>query len=295
MSHEFDDHVVDLEQLDSTKSFGRRSFLVGALATGAAVSAPINYAAIAKKRRVPIAKNGKFNLGVASGFPRPNGIVLWTELSEITRTSKLRVAVATDPKFKNTVYEKDVVARADRGFTTRVFVRKLKPRKEYYYRFFTKNQKSEVGPLPHRSSVRLGGARSGSPTSPARTTRPASSTPSRRSPSRTTSTSSSASATTCTSTPTPRPELGGRAQGHTGPQRRRRRPVPRRVLPEVPPLQVRSQPEGDARRAPVHLGLGRPRGRGQPRRRLPELRPEGPEQDQPEGLPAPRARTSRGA
>ena len=145
MSHDFDDHVVDLEQLDSTKSFGRRSFLVGALATGAAVSAPINYAAIAKKRRVPIAKNGAFNLGVASGFPRPNGIVLWTELSEITRTSKLRVAVSTDPKFKNTVYEKDVVARADRGFTTRVFVRKLKPRKEYYYRFFTKNQKSEVG------------------------------------------------------------------------------------------------------------------------------------------------------
>ena len=161
MSHDFDDHVVDLEQLDSTKSFGRRSFLVGALATGAAVSAPINYAAIAKKRRVPIAKNGAFNLGVASGFPRPNGIVLWTELSEITRTSKLRVAVSTDPKFKNTVYEKDVVARADRGFTTRVFVRKLKPRKEYYYRFFTKNQKSEVGrfrtapPFDSQDTIRI--------------------------------------------------------------------------------------------------------------------------------------------
>jgi alkaline phosphatase D len=145
MSNAFDDHVVDLEQLDTTKSFGRRSFMIGALATGATVAAPVNYAAIAKSRRVPIAKNGAFKLGVGSGFPRPNGIVLWTELSEITRTSKLRVAVSTDPKFKNTVYEKDVVARSDRGFTTRVFVRKLKPRTEYYYRFFTKNQKSEVG------------------------------------------------------------------------------------------------------------------------------------------------------
>ena len=201
MSHDFSDHAVDLEQLDSTKSLGRRSFLIGALATGAAVSAPINYAAIAKKRRVPIAKNGAFKLGVASGYPRPNGIVLWTELSEISRTSKLRVAVSTDPKFRKTVFEKEVIANESTGFTTSVFVKKLKPRKQYYYRFFTKNKKSEVGRF-RTAPPRTRRTRSGSPTSLARTTRPASSTRSRRSPRRTTSTWSSASATTCTSTPT---------------------------------------------------------------------------------------------
>ena len=70
---DFESNAVDLESLDGSHTLGRRSFLIGALATGAAVSAPLNYAARARARAVPLAKDGTFKLGVASGFPRPRG------------------------------------------------------------------------------------------------------------------------------------------------------------------------------------------------------------------------------
>ncbi len=149
------------ESLDGSHRLGRRSFLIGALATGAAVAAPVNYAAIARQRRIPLAKQGKFDLGVASGFPRPRGIELWTRLGEIKRTSKLKVVVATDRKFRNVVDEKLVTAREERDFTARTFIKALKPDKHYFYRFVTKDSKSPVGrfktapPLDSRKPIRI--------------------------------------------------------------------------------------------------------------------------------------------
>ena len=70
----FEDSRPDIESLDGSHHLGRRSFLIGALATGAAVAAPVNYAAMARNRRIPAAKHAKFDVGVASGFPRPQGI-----------------------------------------------------------------------------------------------------------------------------------------------------------------------------------------------------------------------------
>ena len=87
----FEESRPDLESLDGSHRLGRRSFLIGALATGAAVTAPVNYAAVARKRRIPRVKHAKFEQGVASGFPRPSGIELWTRLGEIKRTSKLKL------------------------------------------------------------------------------------------------------------------------------------------------------------------------------------------------------------
>jgi alkaline phosphatase D len=133
----FDDARPDLESLDGSARLGRRSFLIGALAAGAAVAAPVNYAAAARKRRFPMAGHAKFDQGVASGFPRPRGIELWTRLGKIKRTSKLELIVAKDRKFKNVVEEKLVTARKDRDFTARTFVKGLKPDRQYYYRFVT--------------------------------------------------------------------------------------------------------------------------------------------------------------
>jgi alkaline phosphatase D len=157
----FEDGRPDLESLDGSYRLGRRSFLIGALATGAAVAAPVNYAAIARKRRLPFAKHAKFDQGVAAGFPRPRGIELWTRLGEIKRTSKLKLIVAKDRKFKNVVEEKLVTARKDRDFTARTFVKGLKPDRPYYYRFVTKNNKSPVGrfktapPLDSAAPIRI--------------------------------------------------------------------------------------------------------------------------------------------
>ena len=159
--HELEDIRPDLESLDGSHRLGRRSFLIGALATGAAVAAPVNYAAAARKRRIPVAKHGKFDLGVVSGFPRPRGIELWTRVGEIKRTSKLKVLVAKDSKFKNVVLEKDVTARRERDFTARTFVKGLKSDEQYFYRFTTKDSKSPVGrfktapPLDSNKPIRI--------------------------------------------------------------------------------------------------------------------------------------------
>ena len=100
---DFDSNAVDLESLEGGHRLGRRSFLIGALATRAAASAPLNYAAKARARSIPLAKNGSFKLGVSSGFPRPRGITLWTRLGDVNRTSRLEVTVAKDRKFANVV------------------------------------------------------------------------------------------------------------------------------------------------------------------------------------------------
>jgi alkaline phosphatase D len=157
----FDDARPDLESLEGSQRLGRRSFLIGALATGAAVAAPVNYAAMARKRRIPAVKHATFKQGVASGFPRPQGIELWTRLGEIKRTSKLKVVVATDRKFGNVIAEKSVTAREDRDFTARTFINGLKPDKHYFYRFVGEDSKSPVGrfktapPLKSRKPIRI--------------------------------------------------------------------------------------------------------------------------------------------
>jgi alkaline phosphatase D len=157
----FEEARPDLESLEGSQRLGRRSFLIGALATGGALAAPVNYAAIARKRRIPRAKHGKFDLGVASGFPRPQGIELWTRVGDLKRTSKLKVVVATDRKFANVVDEKVVTAREERDFTARTFVNGLKPDRHYFYRFVTDDSKSPVGrfktapPLNSRKPIRI--------------------------------------------------------------------------------------------------------------------------------------------
>jgi alkaline phosphatase D len=158
---DFDSHSVDLESLDESKGMGRRSFLIGALATGAATSVPLNYAARARARALPLAKEGGFNLGVSSGFPRPRGGILWTRLNGAKNSTRLRLVVAKDRKFANVVAAKDVVAREDRDFTAQGTVRGLDPSEEYFYRFLTKNSSSPVGrfrtapPLDSNQGLRI--------------------------------------------------------------------------------------------------------------------------------------------
>src|SRR5262245_1603561 len=157
----FEEARPDLESLEGSHRLGRRSFLIGALATGAAVAAPVNYAALARNRRIPHVKHATFKQGVASGFPRPQGIELWTRLGGIKRTSKLRVMVATDRKFGNVIAEKSVTARDDRDFTARTFINGLKPDKHYFYRFVGDDSKSPIGrfktapPLNSRKPIRI--------------------------------------------------------------------------------------------------------------------------------------------
>src|SRR5687767_14233513 len=88
------EHAVDLESLDEGKGVGRRTFLMGALATGAAMSGPFNYAAAARKRALPRAGDVAFREGIASGFPRPQGIPLWTRAAGLKQNATLDLVIA---------------------------------------------------------------------------------------------------------------------------------------------------------------------------------------------------------
>ncbi len=100
-------------------------------------------------------------MGIASGFPRPKGILLWTHLDGIGRNSKVTLTVARDRGFNNVVEERLVTASKKQGFTARRFVKGLKPHEEYFYRFSTENSKSEIGrfrtapPLDSNEKIRI--------------------------------------------------------------------------------------------------------------------------------------------
>jgi alkaline phosphatase D len=123
---------------------------------------PLNYVALAKERKLPLASEGAFAHGVASGIPTPRGITLWTRVSELTRSSRLTLEVAKDSHFRHVVKRQEVVADANKDFTVHAAVGKLKPAHQYYYRFHTKHSHSRVGrfrtlpPADSNQAIRIG-------------------------------------------------------------------------------------------------------------------------------------------
>jgi alkaline phosphatase D len=109
-----------------------------------------------------------FLLGVASGDPLPNGIVLWTRLVRDPMSAasmagrKVGVAwqIAEDERFRRVARTGFTIARPELAHSVHVDVRGLKPGREYFYRFRAGSQISPVGrtrtaPSPFASPDRL--------------------------------------------------------------------------------------------------------------------------------------------
>jgi alkaline phosphatase D len=136
-----------MADMDVRPQLRRREFVVASAAAGFALAGPgpLNYVALAKDRKLPLAKGGAFAHGVASGFPGSNAITLWTRVTELTRSSRLTLEVAADKHFRKVVKRQVVTADAKRDFTVHARVAGLKPAHEYHYRFETKDKHSRVG------------------------------------------------------------------------------------------------------------------------------------------------------
>jgi alkaline phosphatase D len=85
-----------------------------------------------------------FRVGVASGEPLPDGVVLWTRLVTDPRAMgggmtpgpvAVRWEVAEDPGLTRIVRHGEEIARANAGHAVHVEVSGLKPDREYWYRF----------------------------------------------------------------------------------------------------------------------------------------------------------------
>ncbi|MCW9707681.1 alkaline phosphatase D family protein [Fodinibius salsisoli] len=95
-----------------------------------------------------------FQLGVASGDPLPDGVVLWTRLAPEPLTigggmesepREVQWEIAEDDSFNNIVKSGTAIAKSQWAHSVHIEVEGLQPNREYYYRFKAGSEVSPVG------------------------------------------------------------------------------------------------------------------------------------------------------
>ncbi len=134
-------HILDLS---------RRGLLRGAtaMAAMAALAPPIRQATAQ-----PVFRAYPFAMGVASGDPMPDGMVLWTRLcpEPLAGGGMPRAAVevgweiAADPGMRQIVQKGTALARPELGHSVHVEVVGLEPGRPYHYRFRAGREASPIG------------------------------------------------------------------------------------------------------------------------------------------------------
>jgi alkaline phosphatase D len=129
--------------------YTRRSFLKTLGAAGAAYALP-SFAA------------HPFSLGVASGYPSPDGVVLWTRLAAGLDLLAVRVRweIASDESMRSIVLSGETLAEPDWGHSIHVEAKGLAPDRWYWYRFMAAGAESPIGrtrtaPAADAASARL--------------------------------------------------------------------------------------------------------------------------------------------
>jgi alkaline phosphatase D len=130
--------------------FSRRELMKVAWMVGAAALAP----PLAARRALatPIFDAYPFTLGVASGDPLPDGIVLWTRLAPKPLEGggmpmsiiDVDWEISRDARFQNVVQKGTAPARPELGHSVHVEVSGLEPGREYWYRFRAGDEVSQA-------------------------------------------------------------------------------------------------------------------------------------------------------
>lgn len=138
------DHLIPAEKID------RRSFIQRTAVTLSGVSllgtAPLF-------TRAGELSDYPFTLGVASGEPLPDGIVLWTRLAPRPlegggmpdQNFEVNWEIALDPEFRQTVQKGTELASSHFAHSVHVEVDNLQPGEYYYYRFMSGDFVSPIG------------------------------------------------------------------------------------------------------------------------------------------------------
>ncbi|MDT0344554.1 alkaline phosphatase D family protein [Streptomyces litchfieldiae] len=149
----------------SARSFSRRGVLGVGGAGAAAVLLGTGAWNASAAYAAPAQGGNPFTLGVASGDPLSDGVVLWTRLAPDpfaadgsggmpARPVRVEYEVARDERFRSVVRRDSVVATPELGHSVHPEIRGLAPDREYFYRFRTGGEVSPVGrtrtmPAPH--------------------------------------------------------------------------------------------------------------------------------------------------
>lgn len=129
----------------------RRNLLIGAGTTmaGLAIATQLPKRVIAQ----PKFSDYPFSLGVASGEPLPDSVVLWTRLAPNPlkgggmpqQNVSVQWQVAADEKMRQVVRRGSAIATPELAHSVHVDVRGLEPAKWYWYQFKVGNEVSQIG------------------------------------------------------------------------------------------------------------------------------------------------------
>ena len=128
----------------------RRQVLIGAGAlTGLAIANQFSEKVIAQ----PKFSDYPFKLGVASGEPYPDSVVLWTRLAPdplngggvSAANVSVQWQIATDENMRQIVYQGTEIATREFGHSVHVEVGGLQPSRWYWYQFKVGNEVSPIG------------------------------------------------------------------------------------------------------------------------------------------------------
>ena len=128
----------------------RRAFLGGAAATLAGAALPARL--LVPAGAAPASGGNPFTLGVASGDPLPDGVVVWTRLAPDplagggmpTSAVKVKWQVASDERMQKVVRSGTATARPEYAHSVHVDVRGLEPARPYWYRFVAGDDETPI-------------------------------------------------------------------------------------------------------------------------------------------------------
>lgn len=135
----------------------RRDFLSATLLSAALASSDLALPAWGNEpssMRQPRFKSDPFVLGIASGYPVNDGMVLWTRLATTPTTPETNhgpydlavvYEIATDPNFAKIVQAGVTRAEARHAHSVHLEVRGLAPGRDYFYRFRAGDYVSPIG------------------------------------------------------------------------------------------------------------------------------------------------------
>ena len=144
-----------VESFERLGSIARRSFVRSVLTRAAGLifgGRPL----LERVTAAPTFSDYPFSLGIASGDPRPDGVVLWTRLAPeplaedgrggmSEETVAVQWEVADDENFGRIVSRGTAHARSRLAHSVHVVARGLEPNRRYFYRFRAGSEISPVG------------------------------------------------------------------------------------------------------------------------------------------------------
>ncbi|HCS53629.1 MAG TPA: alkaline phosphatase, partial [Planctomycetaceae bacterium] len=146
------DRLMALNKSSLNKTYGvDRRYFLRYLATVSAIPT-LAFRAEASEAN-PQFQSNPFTLGVASGDPAPDGVVIWTRLSPEPLAGggmpnhpvQTHWEVAHDEKFEKVVRSGVAIAMPQLGHSVHVEVEGLEPGRWYFYRFHAGQETSPVG------------------------------------------------------------------------------------------------------------------------------------------------------